>query len=109
MRAFWRGGVWLAAALAFWSLGASAWDRGAVEKFATLPSGQANPEGLTVDKHGDVYVTTFGVSAPAGTPGQLFVFDARGNLKRQVSVAGSSSFLLGLAFHPQTNDLLVID
>ena len=109
MKAFWRGGVLLAAALAFWSFGAAAWDRGAVEKFATLPAGQANPEGLTVDKHGNVYVTTFAVTAPAGTPGQLFVFDTSGNLKRQVSIAGSSSFLLGLAFHPQTNDLLVID
>ena len=108
MFAFWRAGACLIA-LAFWSLGAAAWERGTVEKFATLPAGQANPEGLTVDKHGDVYVTTFAVTAPAGTPGQLFVFDSRGNLKRQVSIAGSSSFLLGLAFHPQTNDLLVLD
>ena len=107
MFAFWR--VWLFACLAFWSLGAAAWDRGTVDKFATLPAGQGNPEGLTVDKHGDVYVTTFAVTAPAGTPGQLFVFGTDGNLKRQVSVAGSSNLLLGLGFHPQTNALLVID
>lgn len=37
---------------------AAAWDRGKVERFASLPSGEANPEGITVHRHGDVYVTT---------------------------------------------------
>jgi SMP-30/gluconolaconase/LRE-like protein len=100
----------LAACCALFSLDAAAWERGTVDKFATLPAGYANPEGLTVDKHGDLYVTTFAVTGTgAGQAGQLFVFDASGRLKRQVSVAGSSSSLLGLGFHPQTNDLLVID
>ena len=94
--------------LAAHALCAAAFDRGQVEKFATLPAGFGNPEGLTVDRHGDVYVTTFAVTA-GGQPGQLFVFDSLGRLKRQVSVAGSSNLLLGLAFHPQSNDLLVID
>jgi len=86
---------------------AAAWDRGKVERFATLPTGAANPEGIAVDRHGDVYVTTFAVT---GTPpGRLFVFDDDGDLKREVQVAGSSNLLLGVAFHPHTNDLLVID
>jgi len=96
------------ACLLFVSLHAAAWDRGAVERFATLPAGNANPEGITVDKHGDVYVTTFAVSAASG-PGRVFVFDDRGSLKRQLDVAGSSNLLLGIAFHPQNNQLLVLD
>ena len=78
---------------------AQAWDRGTTTKFATLPAGAANPEGITVDAAGNVYVTT----------GQLFVFDSGGTLLRQVDVAGSSPLLLDLAFHPKTGDLLVID
>ena len=66
-------------------LNAAAWDRGSVDQFAVLPVGAANPEGITVDKHGDVYVTTFAVT---GTPpGKLFVFGSDGNLKRQLDVA----------------------
>jgi sugar lactone lactonase YvrE len=89
-------------------LNAAAWDRGEVETFATLPAGNGNPEGITVDKQGNVYVTTFAVTASSG-PGQLFVFGKHGNLVRQVSVAGSSNLLLDLAFHPKTGDLLVLD
>ena len=101
--------AFLLACLTLYPLHATAWDRGNVERFATLPTGVGNPEGITVDRHGDVYVTTFAVTAAAGTPGQLFVFGSNGHLKRQVSVAGSSNLLLGLAFHPDTDDLLVID
>jgi DNA-binding beta-propeller fold protein YncE len=86
----------------------AAWDRGTVETFATLPAGNANPEGITVDKHGDVYVTTFAVTADGG-PGKIFVFGSDGGLKRELHVAGSTNLLLGIAFHPQTNDLLVVD
>jgi DNA-binding beta-propeller fold protein YncE len=39
----------------------------------------------------------------------VVVFDDDGSLKRELAVAGSSNLLLGLAFHPQTNELLVID
>jgi sugar lactone lactonase YvrE len=88
---------------------AAAWDRGKVERFATLPTGAANPEGITVDRHGDVYVTTFAVT---GTPpGRLFVFDDDGQLKREVQVAGSSNLLLGVGFHRigASEELLVID
>jgi sugar lactone lactonase YvrE len=86
---------------------ASAWDRGRVERFATLPAGSAGPEGIAVDKRGNVYATTF--AAPPSGAGQLFVFDDDGRLVRQVTVAGSSSQLLGLDFHPTTGALLVID
>lgn len=95
-------------ACALFALPALAWDRGAVQTFATLPGGNANPEGVTVDKHGDVYVTTFAVTAGGG-PGKVFVFAPNGRLKRELHVAGSSNLLLGIAFHPQTHDLLVVD
>ena len=88
-------------------LHAAAWDRGRVERFATLPPGAANPEGITVDRHGDVYVTTFAVTG--APPGRLFVFDDDGRLKRALEVANSSNLLLGVAFHPFTRDLLVVD
>lgn len=90
-------------------LGATAWDRGAVETFATLPAGAANPEGVTVDDDGNVYVATFAVHGTSSGTGQVFVFDRRGALLRRLDVAGSSTLLLDLAFHPKTGDLLVID
>jgi sugar lactone lactonase YvrE len=92
-------------------LNAAAFERGEVEKFATLPSGFGNPEGITVDSHGNVYVTTFAVTPATGggKPGQLFVFSRQGYLQRQVSITGSSNLLLGLDFHPYTGELLVID
>jgi sugar lactone lactonase YvrE len=90
---------------------AKSWDRGSVETFATLPAGATGPEGLTVAPDGKVYVTTFGFDATGAQPGpgQLYVYDPNGKLLRQVSVTPSSSHLLGLAFHPTTHMLLVID
>src|SRR4051812_33747307 len=89
-------------------LDAAAWDRGAVERFATLPPGALNPEGITVDRrNGDVYVTGFN---PTGaTPAQIYVFSDAGALKRVLNVTNASGALLGIAFHPQTGDLLVAD
>jgi len=88
---------------------AHAWFRTPATRFATLPAGAAHPEGIAADSHGNIYVTTFAVEGtPSGT-GQLFVFSPHGRLLRQVSVAGSSTLLLDLAFHPQTGALLVID
>jgi sugar lactone lactonase YvrE len=84
------------------------WERGEVQKFATLPAGYANPEGLTIDQDGNVYVASFAVTA-AGKPGQLFEFDREGHLVRQVGLDGSSNLLLGIAFQPKTGDLLVLD
>lgn len=90
---------------------ARAWVRGIAETFAVLPDGSTGPEGLTVGPDGNVYVTTFGFNSqgPVSGPGQLFVFRPDGRLLRQVSIAGSSPHLLGLAFHPLTGALLVID
>src|SRR5206468_9779689 len=87
---------------------AQAWDRGNVETFAVLPDGAAGPEGLTVGPDGNVYVTTFNPTG-AGN-GQLYVFNRNnGALLRQVTVQNSTSALLGLAFHPTTHKLLIID
>ena len=86
---------------------AAAWDRGKVERFATLPAGAANPEGIAVDKRGNVYVGTFAVTG--APPGRLFVFDDDGDLKRELNPSGSSNLLLGVDFNHQTGDLLVVD
>jgi sugar lactone lactonase YvrE len=93
------------AALAVAPRPAAAWDRGRAVTFAELPPGSSIPEGLEVDARGNAYVTGFGSSGP----GQLTVFDAHGRIVRQVTVAGASPALLGLAFQPGTGALLVID
>jgi sugar lactone lactonase YvrE len=86
---------------------AAAWDRGNVQRFATLPAGAANPEGIAVDRNGDVYVTGFN---PTGAGiGKVFVFDDDGRLKRVLEISGASSALLGIEFHPTTRELLVVD
>jgi DNA-binding beta-propeller fold protein YncE len=93
------------------SLQAAPFRRGHVKVFAVLPAGSSGPEGLEVDSAGNAYVTSFGFTAtgPASGPGQLFVFNGNGELLRQLSIAGSSTHLLGLRFHPTTEALLVCD
>ena len=91
------------------SFSAAAWDRGAVQRFATLPPGALNPEGITVDPvNGDVYATGFN---PTGAgAGQIYVFGDNGQYKRTITVSPpSTSALLGIAFHPDTHALLVLD
>jgi DNA-binding beta-propeller fold protein YncE len=88
-------------------LHAVGWERSPATTFAVFPQGAANPEGIAIDKKGNVYVTAFGVGAKG--PGQIIVFNSSGRLLRQVKVANSSPLLLELAFHPATGDLLVID
>ena len=90
---------------------AHALDRGDTDVFAILPDGASGPEGFAVAPNGDVYVTTFGFSSSGavGGLGQLYVFDHDGQLIRRKSVAGSTSHLLGIGFHPTTHALLVID
>src|SRR2546421_1166420 len=91
----------VAAAFCFIALSsvAVAWDRGNVETFATLPAGIANPEGIAVGPRGDVFVTSFAVTAASG-PGKVVVFNSAGGLRRILEVEGSSNLLLGIDFHP---------
>jgi sugar lactone lactonase YvrE len=85
-----------------------AWIRTPATTFATLPAGAAHPEGIAVDRAGNVYVSTFDVTKSGG-PGSVLVYSSSGRLLRRLSVAGSSNLLLDLAFHPVTGALLVID
>src|SRR5712692_2907350 len=87
---------------------AHAWLRSPATRVATLPPGTAHPEGLTVDSAGNIWVADFDVSKGSG-PGDVIAFEPNGRLLRVLNPTGSSQFLLGLAFHPQTGDLLVID
>ena len=90
-------------------LAVKAWERGKVETFATLPVGEAHPEGITVDREGNVYVVTVAVNKPSTSEGVLLVFDPKGRHLRTVGIKGSSRLLLDLGFHPQTGKLLVAD
>ena len=106
MSALSRAALAVFACLVF-CLDASAWDRGSVERFASLLPGSPNPEGITADRHGDLYVSGFSPTSPVG-PGKVFVFGQDGALKRVLHVAGSTNALLGLAFS-EREELLVID
>jgi len=46
-------------------------DRGKVERFATLPAGEAHPEGICVDRDGNVYVVTVAANKPDSSGGTL--------------------------------------
>jgi len=83
------------------ALPAHAWLRTQATTFATLPLGAGNPEALTVDEQGNVYVTTFA--------GELLVFSGNGRLLRALTVAPASGLLLDIKFHPLTGALLVVD
>src|SRR5271166_6238833 len=90
-------------------LAAEAWERGKVETFAALPPGEAHPEGIAVDREGNVYVVTLAANKPKTSEGTLVVFDPQGKHLRTVQIKGSSRLLLDVGFHPQTGKLLVID
>jgi DNA-binding beta-propeller fold protein YncE len=92
-------------------LHALAWIRTPAVTCATLPAGATPAEGITADEQGNVYVTTFGFppSGASNSPGQLIVFNHHGKLLRQLTIAGASPHLLGVAFHPMTHELLVVD
>jgi sugar lactone lactonase YvrE len=104
----WKTKLMALSVLALSSFATRAWDRGEATTFARLPPGTAHPEGLTIDSRGNVYVADFDLQRASGL-GQIVVFDDDGRLLRVVNVAGSSTLLLGLDFHPQTGELLVID
>ena len=86
-------------------------DRKHAETFARLPPARANPEGIAVDRNGDVYVADFEVKGNKENAGHFVVFDKNGKLLRDLDlkVAPSSTLLLGLDFHPLSHKLLVID
>jgi len=86
-----------------------AFERGKVERFATLPPGEAHPEGIAVGRDGNIYVVTVAAEKSQTSEGTLLVFDPNGKHLRTVHIAGSSRMLLDLRFHPQTGQLLVID
>ena len=90
-------------------IGVQAFERGTVERFATLPLGEAYPEGICVDHEGNVYIVTVAVNKADTSPGTLIVFDPNGKYLRTVRIPGSSPMLLDLHFHPQTGQLLIID
>jgi sugar lactone lactonase YvrE len=103
----------LALCLATASSPAHAWNRGHATRFATLPPGNAHPEGLTIDAAGNVWVADFDVD-PGAQPGQVVEFDHSGRVLRSLNLSRTdggavSTLLLGLAFHPATGKLLVID
>jgi sugar lactone lactonase YvrE len=64
-------------------------------------------EGLTVDSNGNVYTPTFNPTGSGNS--KLYTFDHNGNLLNNVTIQGSSPAMLGLAFRPGTDELLVID
>jgi sugar lactone lactonase YvrE len=86
-----------------------AWDRGTVDRFATLPAGTGHPEGICTDNDGNVYVATVDTPRPERKNGTLIVFDSNGKYLRTVNVANSSTQLLDIRFHPQTGKLIVVD
>lgn len=86
---------------------AQAWNRLEAETFAVLPEGSGPPEGITADADGNIYAADFAVGQPG--PGKVQVFAPNGKLLRELAVAGSSGQLLGIAFRPDQEDLLVID
>lgn len=88
---------------------AFAWQRLKATTFAELPAGFVQPEGITADAFGNLYVASFDPLGASSTSGQIAVFNHAGRLARVLSVENSSPALLGLAFHPKTHALLVLD
>jgi sugar lactone lactonase YvrE len=77
------------------------------------PGVKSSVEGLTVGKDGNIYVPTFGFnttgSVNPNSHASLFVISPNGKIIRQVTIANSSPHILGLAFNPSNDFLLVLD
>ncbi|WP_280155045.1 SMP-30/gluconolactonase/LRE family protein [Piscinibacter sp. XHJ-5] len=101
--------MWMVLALLAMPFATMAWERGKVDTFAALPAGEAHPEGIAVDREGNVYVVTVAANKPRTSEGTLVVFDPQGKHLRTVGIKGSSRLLLDLGFHPRTGQLLVVD
>ncbi len=71
-------------------------DADGVVRFATLPPGPGNPEGLTADTEGNIYVATFSFTAT----NVIHVFGPNGRLRTTTPLAGVP---LGLAIGPDGN------
>jgi sugar lactone lactonase YvrE len=104
---FVRTAVILLACFVLLPLDAGAWNRGTVERFATLPAGSPNPEGIAADSQGNIYASGFDPLNSKG-PGKVFVFSPGGALIRVLHLGNSTNALLGMGFSP-SGELLVID
>jgi DNA-binding beta-propeller fold protein YncE len=100
MPAFHRIALFLLACLVLIPPQAAAWDRGKVERFATLPDGVRFPEGITANPaNGDIFVATFDVPSSPANPNpnnKLLRFDRHGRL--EASRSFGTLPLLGLEF-----------
>ena len=81
---------------------AAAWDREHAKTFATLPATAGNPEALTADSAGYLYVSSM-------FSGDIHKVTPTGDVEQSISVIPSSGLLLDLAFHPISGELLVVD
>src|ERR1700680_898851 len=128
MRRLLLGGAAVSPILGLLSPGpAEAWDRGAVNNFATIPTfapsgpGAACPneaksctsdvEGVAVAPDGTVYSASYGFNRDGalGGYGELFVFAPNGQLVTHFPVVGSSPHLIGLEYQQSSESLLIAD
>jgi sugar lactone lactonase YvrE len=76
-------------------------DKGGVVRFATLPPGPGNPEGIAADTNGNIYVATFDFT----TTNAIHIFGDNGRLSNTILLPTSPNFVvpLGLAFDAAGN------